>query len=227
MRLNEHGDRLIETTGSHGADIAAQRLDELDRRALQVVLERGDADTCCVEYGCAAGWQGLRFALLGAEVHLYDLLPAREPVAPLLGRHPLRIEHSTCDLATLGADDLPPAIDLAFSQRALHYLRAADARRLIAITASRMRPGARFFVSVSGIDSELGHGYPARDAPIDERFARLAAPARSKHGIDAPLCLYAEAELPALMRTAGFDEVAVWRSPFGNVKGDFRWPGHR
>lgn len=220
--LNAHGDRLIETTGAHGADIAAQRLDALDRRALHALLERGDAPTRCVEYGCGAGWQGLRFALLGAEVRLYDLMPPAEPTASLG-----RIEHLRCDLAGLTADDLPPSIDIAFSQRALHYLRFADARRLVELTASRMPPGARFFVSASGIDSELGDDYAARGLPIEQRFAALAEPARRKHGIDAPLSLYAPAELSALMRSAGFDELALWSSAFGNVKGDFRWPGHR
>ena len=42
-RPDLYGDRLVATTGTHGPDIASQRIDDLDRRALEAVLASGQA----------------------------------------------------------------------------------------------------------------------------------------------------------------------------------------
>src|SRR6185437_3503288 len=47
--VNLYGDRLIRTTGSHGADIASQRLDELDREALHHNLALPDPGVTCLD----------------------------------------------------------------------------------------------------------------------------------------------------------------------------------
>ncbi len=219
--LNDHGDRLVPTTGRHGADIASQRIDELDRRALRAVLDHAAPAPVCVDYGSGLGWQGVRLALLGARVLLVDQLPCPPLVQQLRGVDGVDLDWRTLDLRALRADDLPATIDLAFSQRTLHYLRHAEARHVVATTAARMASGARFFASVSGLDSELGDGYAAADAPVAERWAPLATVARERHGIAEPVCLYTEGEFTALMADGGFDADAVWRSPFGNVKGVF------
>lgn len=36
--LNKQGDKLIKTTGFHGADISSQRIDNLDNKAIKYVF---------------------------------------------------------------------------------------------------------------------------------------------------------------------------------------------
>ena len=220
--LNDHGDRMVPTTGSHGADIASQRLDELDRRALRAVLDHGGPPPVCVEYGSGLGWQGVRMALLGARAVLVDQLPCPPLVARLRGMAGVAIDYHALDLRALRAEHLPAAIDIAFSQRTMHYLRHAEARRVVESTAARMTPAGLFFVSASGLASELGDGYAAAGVPIADRYGPLAPAMRDHHGIAEPVCLYTEDELAALMRAAGYAVEALWRSPFGNIKGVFR-----
>jgi hypothetical protein len=221
-RLNLYGDTLVSTTGAHGGDIAGQRLDELDTRALHAVLDSAPTKPVGVEFGCGFGWQGARFALLGARMHLYDLLPPSALLCALQAEPALELRYWQSDLAELAVLELPPSIDFVFSQRTIHYLRFEAALGLMAMTASRMEPGAPCDLSVSGIGSELGEGYADAALPVEQRFAVLAEPMRGRHGIGEPVCLYAADDLEALMAAAGFDAERIWMSPFGNVKGIFR-----
>jgi hypothetical protein len=220
--LNLYGDALIETTGTHGSDIAGQRIDELDRIALAQVLDLAATRPSCVEFGPGFGWQGARFALLGARTHLYDLLPPSRLVSAVAREPGIELVYSQVDLGVLAGVVLPPRIELAFSQRTLHYLPFAAARDLLTLAAGRMGAGAMLCLSVSGIASELGDGYAHAALPVAQRFAPLAPAMQSRHGITEALCLYAPAELTALAEASGFAAERVWLSPFGNVKGIFR-----
>src|SRR6478672_1212817 len=64
--LNRYGDTLIQTTGSHGADISIQRMDDLDITATSYALElrKKKANSAALDLGCGGGVQGLRFASL-------------------------------------------------------------------------------------------------------------------------------------------------------------------
>lgn len=220
--INLYGDQLIETSGSHGADIASQRIDDLDRQALRLVLKLSSDKPVCVEYGCGLGWQGVRLALLGAQVHMYDLLPPSPLVQALLVEPDLQVDYHQRDLCGLSAEDLPTSIRIAFSQRTVHYLQWDAALQLVRSTADRMAPGAAFFISASGIESELGEGYAGSAVSVDRRFAALSRSMQDFHGIRERVCLYSEADLRLLMGLAGFTEVRVWKSSFGNIKGVFR-----
>lgn len=226
--LNAYGDRLVATTGRHGADIASQRVDALDRRALAAVLDAqtgaATARPVCVEYGSGLGWQGARMALLGASVRMIDQLPAPPLALRLAGVDGVALEYLQADLRTLRPSDLPPRVDVAFSQRTLHYLPHDDATRLVATTARALAPGGRFYVSVSGLGSELGQGYAHADRPLGARYAPLAPALRERHGIAEAVCLYDEADLRALMEGAGLVTLELWRSAFGNLKGVFGAP---
>lgn len=222
--LNVHGDSLRATTGAHGSDIASQRIDDLDRRALRHLLRmigRDGAAPVCIDLGCGLGWQGVRFALLGARAHLFDQLPQSALVGAVRASG-AALSYTRCDLNALQGGDLPPRVCIAFSQRSVHYLHPRAARGLIRVIAARMARGGLFFLSASGMSSELGMGYPGAAVPWEARFAQLDPLMQVKHGITAPVCLYSEGDLAQLMACSGFEIIATWSSAFGNIKGVFR-----
>ena len=219
--LNLYGDRPISTTGAHGIDVASQRLDPLDKEALEQVLQSAER-LSCIDLGCGFGWQGVRFAFLGAITHLFDLMPESELVKSVRNFADLPISHLQCDLRSIPQNTLPECIDLAFSQRFIHYLTYSEASKLIGIVYSHLSPGAKFYISASGLDSELGKGYLGEKEKIEERFSPLSPAIQSKHNIFEPVCLYREGELADLFISHRYVERQVWKSPFGNIKGVFQ-----
>jgi len=221
--LNRDGDLLIPTTGAHGADIASQRIDDLDRRAMRHLLDLDSASRpTCVDLGCGLGWQGLRLAMLGADSHLFDQIPEPYLVETIRRTGSVHLIYKCADLSDLPVEDLPTNISIAFSQRFVHYLHYSAAQTLIERVATRMAPDGMFFLSASGIDSELGNKYQGKEIALSSRFAPLDVVMQEKHGIFAPVCLYSTADLVQLMTLCNFETMSIWRSTFGNIKGVFR-----
>lgn len=220
--MNCYGDARIQTTGLHGVDIASQRLDDLDKESLRQVLSLEDPRITCLDLGCGLGWHGARLAMLGARVHTFDLLPESPFLRFLREDTRLSLSHWAGDLRQLKPQDLPERVDLAFSQRFIHYLTYTEANRFIRTVAERSSPAAYFYLSASGLNSEFGQDYSCASVEIQNRFAPLSDRIGSKHNILEPVCLYSETELSGLMESNGYGTCKVWKSAFGNVKGVFR-----
>ncbi|UFS70691.1 hypothetical protein LPW11_00530 [Geomonas sp. RF6] len=220
--LNVYGDFFQHTTGSHGVEIAHQRFDSLDQEALAYALTIYDSDAAAVDIGGGFGIQGIRFALTGMDTTVIDLMDQSErmeQVKKLLGLQQLRF---LCkDVRQLTAVDLPENLQLVYSQRFIHYLTFPEATTLISLISGRMKPGARLFLSGSGIDSELGTHYAGKGVPVESRFALLDAAIADKHGIHAPVCLYCEKDLQRLVEPHGFTVDHISKSAFGNIKAAF------
>ena len=69
---------------------------------------------------------------------------------------------------------------------------------------------------MSGLGSELGHGYVLTS--LEMRFASLRADMQEKHGISLSVCLYSPADASVLAARCRLDIVRPWVSPFGNGK---------
>jgi len=220
--LNQYGDVLFPTTGTHGGDIASQRLDDLDKESIRAVLALEDPRIACIDLGCGFGWHGSRLAMLGADVRTYDLLPESILLRVLRENAQLQLVHCAGDLRRLKLQDLPERVDQAFSQRFIHYLTYSEAQHLIQTVAKRCSPAASFYLSASGLNSELGQHYGGSSVEVCNRFSPLSPKMQSKHNIWEPVCLYTEADLTELMASSGFVKCRVWKSAFGNIKGVFR-----
>jgi len=221
--INVHGDKLQHTTGQHGADIAIQRLDDLDEAALAYAISQQDQGIKAVDLGCGWGIQGVRFATLGIDTTLIDQLPPEQTAAGINGlseAFPIRYEQA--DASTMKPDLLPANISILFSQRFIHYLPFSQAARLLEGLRRRLNQDARLFISASGLDTELGEGYEHRKQSIERRFTSLSEPIAEKHGIHEPVCLYQSEDLEHLGGMAGFVPISLWRSSFGNIKGVFQ-----
>jgi trans-aconitate methyltransferase len=215
-------ERAAPTTASHGADVAAQWADELDREALRFVLSSQLPKRVAVDLGCGVGTQGVRFALLGCKSLLYDIVDMRERIERISQMLELGdLEFRCIDLREVVPEDFPERIGVVYSQRFLHHLPFHEASRLLDMFAGRLCTNGRLFVSASGLASELGIGYAEADKAVEHRFAPLAAAMQAKHGIRYSVCLYAIADLERLVLPRGFRTIRTWSSPFGNVKGVF------
>jgi hypothetical protein len=218
--LNFYGDKVVSTSGTHGADIGIQRLDELDSRALQHLLACHEKHPICLDLGCGIGAQGMRFAMCGAHSYLYDLI-RESNVTRVLRSAGVRIDYVEGDLRRPDVQ-IPRDVTIAFSQRFVHYLRYSEAKSLFTKVGSRMIREGLLFLSASGINSELGYQYAGKRVDMEHRFAPLHPNMQQRHEILESVCLYDEEELQTLALECGFERVEIWQSGFGNIKGIFR-----
>jgi hypothetical protein len=207
---------------SHGAEIAAQWVDELDLETLRFVVSPKIPKRLAVDFGCGLGVQGIRLAVLGCKSFLYDMVDIGERIDRIKQALGIQnLEFRQIDLRRATPEDFPEDIGVAYSQRFIHHLRFDEASHLLGMLAGRLCAKARLFVSASGLGSELGAGYVDYEKAIEYRFAPLASEMQAKHGIREPVCLYAMEELERIVLAHGFATIRTWTTPFGNVKGVF------
>lgn len=217
--LNAYGDAKTETTGRHGSDISSQRIDDLDRACLDHILQSGTSLGRALDLGSGLGYHAVRMAALGRPVVSLDMVDLSSTFESLRRGFPaLDIVHLTGRVEDLLNSPELGQLSLVYSQRTLHYLRYPVVVDVMRNLASRLEADAFCYLSMSGIDSELGRDYPAASDPIASRWARLSRPLAEKHGIAEPVCLYAETDIHTLSGEVGFDIVKLWSSDFGNVK---------
>lgn len=223
--LNLYGDKLVRTSGRHGGDIASQRIDALDTAVLAYCLSLGPG-VGAVDIGCGLGAQGFRLAALGASVTLCDPIDISARVAQFNALFPASpVRFLQRDARELTAGDFEHPLAIVYTQRCLHYLRFHEARALLETLRDVSRPDARFFVSASGIDTELGAGYDGVASDVAGRMAPLSPEMAKKHGVHDDFCLYSEEDLLRLGVEAGLEVMSVTSSAFGNKKAIFSLKG--
>jgi SAM-dependent methyltransferase len=220
--LNLYGDSIVMTTGKHGADISSQRMDDLDVETILHALQLKERTGACLDLGCGIGIQGLRLASLGFKTMLIDWIPISTTVLRVAGLDELLpLSYLMKDARALESANLPTKIAVCYSQRFIHYLRFDEALVLLKLVRQQMLPGAKLFLSASGLLSELGDNYPGKAHELSSRFAPLSQPMAEKHNIHESVCLYTPDDLVTLCQSASFSCDRVYSSAFGNVKGVF------
>ncbi|MCC1496898.1 class I SAM-dependent methyltransferase [Alcanivorax sp. 1008] len=212
MALNEYGDTLIENDGK-GADIASQRLDDLDSRCIS--MARVASIECpIVVLDVGAGRCAMANALAA--------LPSVKAIAVDPGDYNSFAEDGVTyikrTIEQFLSSEPVPEFHLIYSQRTIHYLPFDQASAALAAAAARIQSPGYLFLSASGMGTELSLGYPAVEEPVDRRFAKLAPDMQEKHGIRQTVCLYSPDELSSLVEASGWVVVDVTVSEFGNVK---------
>ena len=219
MPLNAYGDQKIETTGTHGADIAAQRVDDLDRACLQHILDTVPMQGAALDLGAGSGYHTLRMAALGVEaisVDLLDLTPRYERLREAFPS--LNLRHDCGRIEDFVAEQNRLPLSLIYSQRTFHYVPFSETVRVFQDLQHWALTNSKVFISVSGLESELGDDYPDRTTHIDARWSTLTPAMAEKHGILQPVCLYREDDVAHLADLSGFTPKTIWSSEFGNVK---------
>jgi hypothetical protein len=223
--LNQYGDKLTPTADGRGADIASQRQDELDLAALAEARARaaGGEKVVALDLGGGFGAHSIRLAEAGASVTMIDVADmASSAFARSAAKE--RLAFLKKDFRAITPADLPDGLQILYSQRAIHYVRYAEALALLKLAAAKMAPGGAVFLSAAGHGTEYGLTYPDRDKPVEERFALVTPDMRAKHAIAHEIATYREEDAAKLLAEAGFVDVKVTRSSFGNIKATARKP---
>ena len=211
------------STSGFGLDVACARADELDDLCAKFVAElfgQTGIAPLVLDVGCGAFGQSMRLCAAGAVVTAVDINPRLLSTYSNFTSQMLkdRITFICDDVRSMAFEGTNSAFDVIYSQRMLHYLKWNDALALLKKLTTASRPNARFFCSVSGLQSELGLGYTDASLAVTDRFCMVAPDTAHRHQIFEPLCLYTMNEFNQLVKRADLRVVRVWQSPFGNIK---------
>jgi len=220
--LNLYGDAKTPTASGHGVDISSQRTDDLDDAALAEVrrlFETNAVRPLVFDLGCGFGAHSARLAVAGAAVVAFDLDDNREQVAQRAAEVGLagQVNFVQMDIRK-GLAPLQLRPDVIYSQRTLHYLTFDEAKTVLTLLAGKNTEPMSFFLSASGLNSELGQRYPGRDVPVEQRHAELSSEMQEKHAIYGPVCLYTVDDMAQLINESGLTSIRIYASPFGNIK---------
>ncbi len=168
MSLARKWDKSVDVWHSHVT--SAVGFEKVRDRLIDVSGPR-PADAC-VDLGAGTGFVTTALAPLVRSVLAVDISPA---MAESLAKHVAQagLHNVRTEVADLRELRLPPgSADLIVSSYALHHLRDADKRMLVAEAARWLRPGGRIVVA----DMMFGRGTSHRDRQIlRQKVAALAA----------------------------------------------------
>lgn len=218
--LNQYGDQFRPTEDGRGVDIASQRMDELDKAALDFI-RAAKKPVSAVDLGGGFGAHAVRMVEAGADVTMIDAADMRTAEFRNAEKG-AGLRFLQKDFTALQPEDIPEGLDVLYSQRAIHYVPHAAAQKLLRMIFNRMAQGGAVFISAAGWDTEYGKTYPDRGKPVEERFNYVTPDMQEKHGITHKIVTYREEEMAALLAEAGFAEVKVTHSAFGNIKATAR-----
>ncbi len=158
MSLARIWDRRV--TGWHSHVTSASGFEKVLDRLLAISAPE-PADEC-VDLGAGTGFVALALAPLTGSVLAVDISPVM--ARSLAGRAAeAGLRNVRTEVADLRTVRLPAAsTDLIVSSYALHHLRDADKRALVAEAASWLRPGGRIVIA----DMMFGRGATQRDREI-------------------------------------------------------------
>ena len=218
--LNVYQDRRIETKGNFGVDIALQRADDLDQSAIQFLSQRSNSRA--LDAASASGGQAIRMAVAGAHVIALDMNDYSDIFKTLAKTAGVedKCEFLTADLQTFSVSMQLGKFDAITLQRMIHYVTFKSAIAIVSDFARALKDDGVLYISASGIKSELGNGYLAKDDGIETRYGPLSTEMVKKHDINGFVCLYSEDDMAMLLKAAGLRVKALYSSPFGNVKAE-------
>ncbi len=196
--------------------------DEIERFALEECIKRQRVDrrVAVMVWPAAHCELAVKFAKLGARVTAADRDANHKDVQ---GRILASGHSDEIRFASLELPEIPEALpdepyDIIVIRYGLGHLPYGEARKVIRQFMLKLRIGGKLYVSILGINSELGDGYEDHDKVVEERFCNLAPAMIKKYNIKGKVCLYSERNLFLLLLEAGASVLRTLTTTYGNVK---------
>jgi SAM-dependent methyltransferase len=220
--LNIYGDSSAGELSGYGIDISLQRTDSLDIALLDEVKASQFKNLKVVDLGCGKGGQAVRLASSGCYVAAVDVQDFSKEIQESCKKNKIpndRVTFIKCDIRNT-SEYLSADYHYFYSQRTFHYLEYQDSEDLLKTLRQHFVKNfkGKLFISVSGIDSELGEGYDDKNKQVQYRFCQLSKEMRNKHKIVLPVCLFSLDEFRNLLLNCKYSVDEIYTSDFGNVK---------
>lgn len=191
----------------YGVDVSAKRADDLDKKLLATVSENRGSRV--LELGCGSGAQSQRLVAAGAAVTAVDIQGYSD------WENEKKLHFVEADMREF-LEQCSSTFGYCSFQRTIHYLPYDDA--LAVLKKLRKLVTKRLYISVSGLESDIGDCYAAKNSSIKERFAKINQTGAETFSISEPLCLYTPEEFMVLLQDSGWTIEELWVSAFGNIK---------
>ena len=197
--------------------------DENERLALEECVKRQRLDHRVSVLILPAGRceLAMKIARLGAQVTVAETASLQREIEGRLlaaGLHD-NITYTPGELPNVPEDMPGEPFDIIVVRRGLCSMPYDQARSVIRQLLFKLKIGGKLYISILGLHSELGDGYPGSEHPVDQRFTQLSPALAKKYGITGPVCLYSERNLFMLLLDAGASVLRTLTTTYGNVKG--------
>src|SRR4051794_35350808 len=161
--FNVYGDSSAEQLNGYGIDISLQRTDSLDIALLHEVKASKFKNLKVIDLGCGKGGQSVRLASAGCYITAVDVQDFSKEMQESCRKNKIpgeRVTFIKCDIRHT-SEYLSGDYHYFYSQRTFHYMDYKNSEKLLEILRQHFVKNfkGKLFVSVSGIDSELGEGY--------------------------------------------------------------------
>ena len=163
----------------------------------------------------------VRFAQLDARVTVADSCERKSEIEGriLAAGYADTIHFTATELPAPPETDSGAPYDIIVLRRGLCSLPYAQGKLLIRQLMKKLKIGGKLFISILGLHSELGEGYPGREQSIYERYGKLSPAMARKYDIRGEVCLYSERDLFLLLLESGASVLRTMTTTWGNVKG--------
>jgi SAM-dependent methyltransferase len=212
----------MDTEFGFGVDVGVLRADDLDRRMISDVQDRlkeGNVPQV-LDLGCGAGGQSVRLATAGASVLAVDVVDYTEAFRVSRAAHELSEDVLGFTQRDISKPDFVRGtqFDLCCFQRTIHYVPYLDALEILQSLRIHRAAAGKLYISVTGLESDIGRAYEDSDKSVEQRFCRLYEPEAVTFRINQPVCLYTPEEFVVLLQEGEWEIEECWVSAFGNIK---------
>ena len=184
----------------HGIQITSSRIGKLEKEFIKFNLDLPKSATV-LDLGGGNGYISMILALLHKEVYFYDLkIDFKLKIfKKLFTSKKLHLEKK--DLREIEYIDFPKNIDSVYSARFFHYLTYKETEKLLRKISKNMKVGGKIFVTLSGVNSDIGKKYHCAENKIQERYCFLSKENQKRFQIKEKVTLYRKDELKEFFET--------------------------
>lgn len=199
----------------HGIQITSHRVGKLEKELIKYSLDLPKS-SIGLDLGGGNGFMSIILSLMQKEIYFYDLkIDFKLKIfKKLFVSKKLKLFKK--DLKEIKNFSFPKKIDFIYSARFLHYLTYEEAEILLRKISSNLKDSGKIFITISGIDSDIGVNYKCSEDEVKQRYCFISKSNQSRFKIKEKVTLYKKDEFENLIKKY-FNIEEVWESDFKNI----------